>query len=347
MRNYVKNLLMGEYEIIPVSNGQEAMSAIKNQIPDLVLSDIMMPVMNGIQLVKAIRSDSSLIFLPVILLSARTSENSKLSGIETGADDYISKPFSAKELKARVQTMLNNSGVKKDLISEVQRANEELRAFSYSASHDLRTPLRAIDGFCTAFLSEYQEKLDSQGKHYLSRIRNGVQRMGQLIDDLLRLSHISQASLTLREFDLAEVARNILGELGHRDPERMVEIQLPNQLLVTADSPLMVIALTNLLENAWKFTSKKMPAIIEIGQEVRDNRKVCFVRDNGAGFEMAYVDKLFKPFQRLHHHSEFEGTGIGLAIVHRIVSRHGGQVWAESDLSRGTTVFFTLEKVRG
>jgi len=226
--------------------------------------------------------------------------------------------------------------------SQLQQANKELEAFSYSVSHDLRAPLRSMDGFSHALLEDYSDALDERGRDYLKRIRTASQRMGQLIDDLLKLSRVSREQMRIVPVDLAEIAGEILEELKEAHPQRHVTLRMPEHLHVQADANLMRILLSNLLGNAWKFTAHHPTATIELGKRQQGEQTVYYVCDDGAGFEMAYVNKLFGAFQRLHTENEFPGTGIGLAIVQRIVHRHGGQVWAEGAIEQGATFYFTL-----
>jgi len=226
--------------------------------------------------------------------------------------------------------------------NELEGANQELEAFSYSVSHDLRAPLRAIDGFTKALMEEYGEKLDDQAGHYLKRVRLATQRMSQLIDDLLNLSRIARAPLVRDRVDVTGLVRRILSDPQERDPERTVQTSVPPRLAADADPRLLAVLFDNLLGNAWKFTARHSGARIEVGQERREDEQVFFVRDNGAGFDMTYKARLFAPFQRLHSESEFPGTGIGLATVQRVVVRHGGRIWAESTVDRGATFYFTL-----
>jgi signal transduction histidine kinase len=237
----------------------------------------------------------------------------------------------------------------RDSIGQIQRSNQELavlnhelEAFSYSVSHDLRGPLRSMDGFSLALLEDYGDRLDDEGRDFLRRIRAASQRMGHLIDDLLGLSRVTRAELRIVPVNISVIARELAGSLSQRKNGHELRWLIQENLEVRADKELMRIALQNLLDNAWKFTSKTPDAVIRIGARERDGRQVCFVADNGAGFDMAYADKLFGAFQRLHHADEFPGTGIGLAIVQRIVARHGGTIWAESKVGGGATFFFTL-----
>lgn len=234
----------------------------------------------------------------------------------------------------------------KDRTAQLEAANRELEAFSYSVSHDLRGPLRGIDGFSRALAEDYGSRLDEDGLHYISRIRAGAQRMGQLIDDLLRLSRISRSSLMPVELDLAELASEILAGLTRAAPGRPFAFSIQPELIVQADRRLMLLALENLLGNAWKFTARCSEVHIAMGETLSPTgERSFFVRDNGVGFDMAYVDKLFKAFQRLHLVSEFEGTGIGLAITQRVIHCHGGRIWAEATPDKGSTFFFTLPGV--
>ena len=236
-------------------------------------------------------------------------------------------------------------GQRKELAESNARlvgANEEMESFSYSVSHDLRSPLRAIDGFSHALLEDYADRFDETGRNYLERIRAATQRMGLLIDDLLSLSRISRVEMHKQNLNISALARSITSELRDTYPERHIEVGIEECLRVMADGGLVRVALENLLSNAWKFTSKRECAHIEFGMERREGVGAYFVRDDGAGFDPAYASRLFGAFQRLHTTCEFPGTGIGLATVQRIVARHGGRIWAESAVDRGATFYFTL-----
>ena len=224
----------------------------------------------------------------------------------------------------------------------LEAANKELEAFSYSVSHDLRAPLRGLDGFSQILLEDYADKLDDQGKDYLRRLRGASQRMAQLIDDLLKLSHVTRAELSLEEMDLGALAQEVAEGLRGQDPERSVRFDIAPGLTARADPRLLRVALENLLGNAWKFTGRRAEAHIEFGAAEQDGKPAYFVRDNGAGFDPAYAGKLFGAFQRLHDAHEFPGTGIGLATVQRVVHKHGGRIWAEGAVDRGATFYFTL-----
>ncbi len=230
----------------------------------------------------------------------------------------------------------------RDRTHELESTNMELEAFCYSVSHDLRAPLRAIDGFSEELLKCYAERLDEKGRHYLRRVRAGTQRMGQLIDDLLDLSRISRGEMKREQVDLTDMAKAIAAELRQQTSDREVSFDIQPDLVGEGDPGLLKVALENLLGNAWKFTSKRPLVTIEFGQTQHDGKTAYFVRDNGAGFNPAFAGKLFGAFQRLHKEKDFPGTGIGLATVQRVIHRHGGHVWAEGAIEKGATFYFTL-----
>lgn len=221
--------------------------------------------------------------------------------------------------------------------------NKELEAFSYSVSHDLRAPLRSIDGFSRILLEDHSKKLDVEGQVYLQRIRAAADSMAQLIEDLLNLARVTRAEIQREDVDLSELAEKAAAGLRQSEPDRQVDMVIAPGLIARADLRLARVVMENLLSNAWKFTAKHAHARIDVGRQAKDGRTVFFVRDDGAGFDMAYASKLFGAFQRLHSHSEFPGTGIGLATVQRIINRHEGVIWAEGAVERGATFYFTLE----
>jgi PAS domain S-box-containing protein len=231
-----------------------------------------------------------------------------------------------------------------DRTAQLETANKELEAFSYSVSHDLRSPLRGIDGWSLALLEDYGELFDEQGKSYIQRVRTEAQRMGMLIDDILQLSRITRAEMIKEKVDISAIAETVVTRIQETESEdRKVEFAIQKGLAVMGDSKLLDVVLTNLLGNAFKFTSKVQEAYIEFGQTVIEGAPAYFVRDNGAGFDMTYANKLFGAFQRMHRASEFPGTGVGLATVQRVIHRHGGSIWASSEVGQGATFYFTLE----
>ena len=227
--------------------------------------------------------------------------------------------------------------------AELVVANKNLEAFTFSVAHDLRSPLRALSGYSEALVEDYGDRLDETGRWYAERIQAATERMAALIDDLLNLSSVSRAELSLGPVNLSAEVAAIAGELQAREPGRRVRFALQDGVRVNADRTLIRTVLQNLVENAWKYTGKRDDATIEFGATAAEDAGVCcYVRDNGAGFDPAFAAKLFQPFQRLHAVTEFPGTGIGLASVRRIIERHGGRAWAEGAVGRGATFYFTL-----
>lgn len=266
-----------------------------------------------------------------------------LSPVETDEGVFIFSDIrdvtEQKEAERKLQEL--NERLARDN-AELQALNKELESFSYSVSHDLRAPLRAIDGFGQALLEDCADRLDDTGRGYLDRIRRGAQRMGVLIDDLLKLSRVTRTELVLDAVDLSAMAETIARDLQQCAPQRAVEFVIAPRLRAQGDPRLLRIALENLLGNAWKFTAGRIPARIEFGRTDDNGEPAYFVRDNGAGFDMAYAGKLFGAFQRLHDAARFPGTGIGLATVQRILLKHGGRVWADAETDKGATFYFTL-----
>jgi len=250
------------------------------------------------------------------------------------------------ELKAAEESLIALNEQLRSRTIELSSVNKELEAFSYSVSHDLRAPLTNIDGYASILSSEYASKLDEKGNSYLARLRASTQRMNSLIDDLLQLSRVAKSEMQVQAVDLSDIAKAIVARLKVDDPTRNVTFTVVANAPARGDPRLVEIALENLLNNSWKFTSKKAEARIEFGWMSADGRTVYFVKDDGAGFEMKHTDRLFTAFQRLHSTSEFPGTGIGLATVRRIITRHGGEVWAEGEVDKGATFYFTLGEGR-
>lgn len=261
--------------------------------------------------------------------------------------DSQSAIINAHDITERVRAEAEIRALNKELkrsSAQLSATNEELEAFAYSVSHDLRAPLRGIDGFSQALAEDYSTELDETANGYLKRIRAGAARMGELIDDLLDLSRLSRSKMVRETVDLSELAVNIAAELARREPDRNVELSVEPDLETYGDRRLLTLLLENLLENAWKFTRQRESARIEVGRNDAGGATAYFVKDNGAGFDMAYAKRLFGAFQRLHSQEQFEGTGIGLATVQRIVSRHGGRIWATGEVEAGATFSFTIEQ---
>ena len=250
-----------------------------------------------------------------------------------------------KQAEAELQGYRNHlEEMVKQRTAELRDINEELEAFAYSISHDLRTPLRGIDGFSQALLEDYGDKLDDTGRAYLTRVRTATQWLGRLIDSMLQLSGVTRHTMRDTVVSLSAICDEVMGDIRRRDPGRDVAVTIAPDCVVQGDPQLLRVLIENLLGNAWKYTGKQQQAQIEFGRRSDDG--AFFVKDDGAGFDPAYAHKLFVPFQRLHDAHEFEGTGVGLASVQRIVRRHGGRIWAEAQPGLGATFFFTLGEHR-
>lgn len=364
------------YDVIPARSGEEALELLTVQSVDCILLDLVMPGLSGHETCRRIKGSTAWRDIPLIMHTALQEQDAMIEGINAGADDYIAKSSDLEVLCARVRAQLRRKQfedenrhireqlLKKELevvaansarelaetrasfVEELQRKNSELEAFSYSVSHDLRAPLRSINGFGRLLLEDHAVRLDAQGKDYLHRVCDSAKRMGQLIDDLLSLSRVGRAELRRDRIDLSAITRDIAEELQARDSDRKVAFSIADHLAAEADSGLMRAVLENLLGNSWKFTAKIAGARIEVGTCLQKGCAAFFVRDNGAGFDMGYAENLFRPFQRLHSEADFPGTGIGLATVHRIIDRHGGRIWAESEVGRGAAFYFTIPSVK-
>ena len=260
------------------------------------------------------------------IVAARTAAELERSK----ADDLL------RQQRRHLQEMVDNR------TAELQNALKELEAFSYSVSHDLRAPLRSIDGFSQALVEDYYDMLDKQGKDYLDRIRNNAQRMALLIDNLMQLSRVTRKDMSKQPVNLSGLVKDSLKKYQEQDPLRTVDTKIPADIIVNGDADLLAIVIDNLVSNAWKYTNKTEHAVIEFGARRDDGKVSYFIKDNGAGFDMKYADKIFGPFQRLHPSEEFEGSGVGLATVSRIILRHGGKLWAEAKPNSGAVFYFTL-----
>ncbi|HKE18023.1 MAG TPA: response regulator [Kofleriaceae bacterium] len=369
--------LRGEgFDVVLARSGEEAIDLLAVQSVDCILLDLLMPGMGGREACRRIKTTPVVRDVPLIMLTALEDREAMIEGLAAGADDYISKSGEFEVLRARVRAQLRRkqfedetrhireellrkemeaaeanaarrlAETRSHLLEELERKNQELEAFSYSVAHDLRSPLRAIDGFSDALLEDCAEQLDTRARHYLQRMRASAERMRELIDDLLQLSRVGRADLSRQRVNLSEIAHQVLDDLRRGDPSRQVIDQVQDGLTTDADNHLMRVAMENLLGNAWKFTAKVERAQIQVGVTHSDRGPSFFVRDNGAGFDMEHSKKLFRPFQRLHGERDFPGTGIGLATVYRVIDRHGGRVWAEAAVGRGATFYFTIPPPR-
>ena len=374
--NGISQLLRDDgYDVAIARSGEEALEVVSVQRVDCILLDLIMPGLSGEETCKRLKAVPGLREVPVIAVTSLEESAAMIAAFGAGADDCVHKSDEFEVLSARVRAQIRRKQFENEtrnirdqllqkeiettraraatelaetragLVDELRRKNEELEAFSYSVSHDLRAPLRGIDGFSQALVEDYADKLDETGLDYLRRVRSGAQRMGELIDDLLELSRVGRADLHLDRTDLSAIARTIVAALEERDPHRHVTVEIEPRLCTLADPRLIRAALENLFENSWKFTSNVKDAKIEFRSLPQGSTTSYLLRDNGSGFDMQYAEKLFQPFQRLHSDAEFPGTGIGLATVHRIMERHGGSVSADAKIGEGATIYFNLPTV--
>jgi DNA-binding response OmpR family regulator len=369
------------YEVVKARSGDEALELLGVERVDCIILDLLMPGLSGTETCLRIKGSPVLRNVPLIMLTALEEPDAMIGGINAGADDFVAKSAAFDVIKARLRAQLRrkqfedeNRRVREKLLhqeaeirsaqelgkaraellarlehsnSELQALNQELSTFAYSVSHDLRQPLRAMDGFSKVLLDEHAPVLGDQGRHYLERIRASAQRMSQLIDGLLALSRVTRQDVRPSPLDLAAMARAVLKGIAEADPERHVDTRVAETLSGRGDRELLHVVLENLLGNAWKFTSRVPEPRIEVDMARDGAGPVYFVKDNGVGFKMEYAENLFGPFQRLHAERDFPGTGIGLATVQRVIHRHGGRIWAESVPGQGATFYFTLGAEEG
>ena len=428
------------YRVSAAKNGREALALLNIRKPMIVISDVVMPEMDGYQLCRRIKEDENFKDIPVIMVTSLSDPKDVLKGLECGADNFIVKPYEEQYLLSRIRYLLANKDLREseeaktgvnilftgqsysitsnrlqilnlllstyetavqknsDLIkaqnklralneqleqkveertaalkaeiserkraeqeirklneelerrvidrtAQLQFANNELEAFAYSVSHDLRVPLRAIDGFSLILLDEYTDKLDDEGKRLLSIVRENTKKMGQLIDDLLQFSRAGRKEIVRSEINMEELAHKAFNELKPTAGERNVDLKINSLPPAYGDTSVIYQILINLISNALKYTKPKDAAVVEIGGREEKRENIYYVKDNGVGFDMRYVNKLFGIFQRLHSPEDFEGTGVGLALVQRIIHKHGGRVWAEGKINEGASFYFTLPNI--
>jgi signal transduction histidine kinase len=333
-------------ELVLARSGAEALRHLLDTDFAAIILDVMMPQMDGFETAALIRQRDKSRHTPIIFLTALgRGEEALFKGYDIGAVDYLVKPILPSILKSKVAVFVQlkrQSELLEAKNIELNATIEELEAFSYTVAHDLRAPLARIDGFSQALLEFQSDKLDDEGKRYLQRVRASSQRMCGLVDELLSLSRVTRVEMRRERVDLSTLALSVGADLKQRDPSREVELTVQPDLWALGDAGLMYSALFNLLENAWKFTNKRPSARVEFGAIEKYGTPVYFVRDDGAGFDMASSQRLFQAFQRLHAASEYAGNGIGLATVARIVKRHGGRLWAEGSIGRGATFYFSV-----
>jgi two-component system sensor histidine kinase/response regulator len=355
-----------ERVFISATDGKEGLKIALNKRIDLVILDVQMPEMDGFEVAKILKSNKRTKDVPIIFASAEKKERqSIMKGFEEGAVDYLSKPLDPDLTKAKVSVLLKIQLQKKELIeknlslekaevqikqlnSELQKnmaqlevANKELESFSYSVSHDLRAPLRILAGHSTILLEDHGDRFGGEAKKLLESIGSNVHKMNNLIDGLLKLSKLERKELEKSEVDVLKLVQNVITEIGS-STRHTAEIILNPLRPIRADHSLLAQVWINLISNAIKYSAKKTNPRVEIGSIKQNGEIIYSVKDNGAGFRMEYVDKLFGVFQRLHTPAEFEGTGVGLSIVKRVIGKHGGRVWAEAKPDEGATFYFSL-----
>jgi DNA-binding response OmpR family regulator len=360
------------YDVIPAYSGEEALDMLAVQPVDCIVLDLNMPGIGGKETCMRVKQAAGLRDTPIIILTGMDDNNAMIEGLAAGADDYVTKSGDFEVLKARIRAQLRRcqfeeetrmirdrllrmemeaveeragraiAEARAELVEELELRNRELESFSYSVSHDLRAPLRAIAGFSAALVEDYGPLLEARAQDYLRRVCAAAQRMSELIDDLLELSRVGRSVMSVEKVDLSTMARQVATVLERANADRKVRFVVQDGLEAKADPRLIRLVFENLLGNAWKFTAPVDEAVIELGLERSGKTDVYFVRDNGAGFDMAHAQKLFSPFQRLHSNEQFPGTGIGLATVQRVIHRHGGRVWAEAEVNRGAKISWTL-----
>ncbi|WP_224981805.1 hybrid sensor histidine kinase/response regulator [Geomonas agri] len=380
--------------VVEAANGKQGLEVAAAEAPDLIISDCLMPVMDGFRFLHELQKFEDLRKIPFIFYSAiYTGSREAELAAALGATAFLEKPMRPDELwdavgrllaaelaserdaqshamheeeflrdysqvvatrleeKVRELTEENESLLRLngelerrvvERTSQLESANRDLEMFSYSVSHDLRAPLRHLEGFSQALTEEYAAKLNTIGNDYLERIRRSSRRMADMLDAILELSRSVRGKLAREDVDLSALTREVVGQLARSQPERKVDVRVAEGMVTRGDARLLKVVLEHLLGNSWKFTQHQAQAVVEMFPTEWDGHCAFAVRDNGAGFDMAYSDKLFSPFQRMHGQDEFPGRGIGLAIVKRIVSRHGGKVKIEAEVGRGATVTFAV-----
>jgi signal transduction histidine kinase len=342
------------YAVAGRSSASDALAVLRQESFDVMLADLMMPGMNGIALLReALAIDPMLV---AIIMTGEGTIGTAVEAMQSGALDYILKPFKLSAILpvlgrslAMRRLRLENAALERRVrehADELEAANHELEAFTRSASHDLRAPLNIILGFSALLVGELGPRIPNEQRDWLSHVERSAQHMSELIDALMRLSRVGRQALNLQATNVAELVRDVVRELSTGQPQRPVSLKLGELPETVADVSLLRQLFINLLSNAFKFTRHTERAEIEVGSEAHGDERAYFVRDNGSGFDMARAERLFDAFQRFHRAEQFEGSGVGLSIVKRIVQRHGGHIWAESAPGRGATFRFTLGAAR-
>ena len=341
------------------SRGDEAIELARRLDPQLILMDVRLDGdLDGIATAETIRDEHD---VPVVFLTAHADDDTLHRATSSDAAAYLVKPFKAPDLRCVIEIALHKHAADRRLrenerwleqtlqqrTAALEATNRELEAFNYSVAHDLRAPLRGIDSFSQLLIERYSQRLDPEGLAYLNRVRAAASRMSQLIDALLSLAQVGRSDMQPLDLDFSQLVQSVTSELAAANPDRNVPMVIAPGMRAYADPRMLRIVVANLLENAWKFTARRQRPAVEVGPVQNTALPTYYVRDNGAGFDPAYASRLFGAFQRLHPDREFPGTGIGLAIVQRVIARHGGTVWADSRPDQGATFYFTLPRKAG
>lgn len=341
MRKYIFDTLSSEFNLVVASDGKQGLEKALREKPDIIVTDIMMPILSGDQMVREIRKNPELEGTYILFLSAKSDQNFRVKLLQEGAQDYLIKPFTPEELIVRVR----NFAMLKKSIETLETANKDMESFSYSVSHDLRAPIRGIEGFLNIIIEDFESSMDPEAVRLLKIVQKNVVYMNSLIQDLLNFHRVSKIEIVTRVVDMNNMVKEVIAVVLQNYSQKKYSVQvadLPNAL---ADGAALKQVWMNLISNAAKYSSTKDQPVIKIGCKQVDGYNSYCVEDNGVGFNKAYSNRLFKVFQRLHTQEEFEGTGVGLAIVARIVQRHGGEVFAEGALNEGSKFSFTLPKL--
>ena len=346
---YISSLLRDFCTVRTARDGEEGLALVKSWKPDLVLSDFMMPKVNGVEMCKAIKDNPETAHIVVIMLTALTHRAAMLRGWDAKADEYLFKPFHPNELITRVKSLLAVTTDRKkanELINkkenELKGAYAEVEQLSYSATHDLLGPLHNIGGYAQMMLKDYGSKLDDEGRKNLNQIHALTMKMSDLVNNIFRFVRASHMELVKNNVDMNRLVEDVVDELKQQPGNLNTPITINNLPGANCDLHLLQQVWCNLVGNALKYTSHTDEPAIEIGSIEKDGQTVYYIKDNGAGFDMRYAHKLFLPFERLHHDSEFPGSGMGLALVKRVIERHDGRIWAESKEGKGATFYFTI-----
>jgi light-regulated signal transduction histidine kinase (bacteriophytochrome) len=352
-----ERLCGADYDVIRARSGEDAFDVLSVRHVDCALIGAALPGMDGEEACRRIKETPGLRDVPLILLGERDDPAAAVRGLDAGADDVFPLSGDWQLLEARIRSQLRRhrseaeraalrvADAERALARDLDRKNKEIAALTHSVSHDLRAPLRSIRGFGRILLEDCADKLDAEDRDHLERVCGAAEQMGDLLEGLVELSRVNTADLHFDMLDLSSIARSSSSHLRAREPGRGVDLTIHENLRARADARLTRMLFDNLLANAWKFTARIAAPRVAVGAEERQDEVVYFVRDNGAGFDMARAHHLFAPFKRLHG-SEFPGLGIGLAAAYRVVDRHGGRMWAEGAVDAGATFFFTLRPSR-